>query len=218
MAADTQMGAAVPDRAGDVAAIVRTLAALYNASMTYGPNHPVVVRVIREQLPRIESCLRDLKEIRLFFMNHQVRYGTVVLEPGNTQFQRLAQMLEDKHVAGVILDNGVSAAEISSFVRVLVRAGDVVVKRGLQAVLDEEGVKAIRESREKIGIVNTVAPPVERPGNGSPVLAAAPPAAAAAGTRCPAAQGQRLGSVCGVARPLCGHRGGADPPPGRGGG
>jgi hypothetical protein len=157
MAVETQVGAAVPERVNDVAAMVRTLGALYNTSLTYGPNHPVVARVIREQLPLIEGCLRDLKEIRLFFLNGLVRYGTTPLEPGNSLFQRLSQVFSDKHVSGIIIVAGVTADEIRKLVQILVKPGDDVAERGLQALLEQEGVRSIRESQQKIGLINTAA-------------------------------------------------------------
>ncbi len=154
MAIETQAGAAVPERVNDVAAMVRTLGALYNTSLTYGPNHPVVARVIREQLPLIEGCLRDLKEIHLFFLNGLVRYGTTPLEPGNSLFQRLAQVFSDKRVSGIVIVSGVTADEIRKLVQLLVKPGDDVAERGLQTLLDQEGVRGIQESQQKIGLIN----------------------------------------------------------------
>lgn len=187
MTVDAQAGAAVPERANDVAAIVRTLGALCNTSLTYGPNHPVVARVIREQLPLIEGCLRDLKEIRLFFLDGQVRYGTVSLEPGNPLFQRLSQLFSDQRVSGIEMISGVTADEIRKLVRLLVKPGDAVAERGLQTLLDQEGVRGIRESRQKIGLISNAAASAPEGGSGS-------------GTGGPGGSGTATAETAGVAK------------------
>lgn len=138
------------DRMADVGSFVRALGVIYNTTLTYGPTHPVVARAIQEQMSLFETILKDLREVTLFFVNNQIRWNTTPLEAGNTLFQRIAQLFAGKGISGLTFVAGLREEEIVKFLQIVIKNAEQIPAGGLQSLLERDGIRSIRERREKL--------------------------------------------------------------------
>jgi hypothetical protein len=133
------------DRPADVTTVVRTFALVYNAVASYGADHPVVLRTIQEQMPALEQVLGEFQELTFVFGNQQVLWNDTPIEPGNTLFQRFAQLFTAKGVSAITVLAGLTAEELRQFCGLLKRSADQVPVVGLAVLLERQGLRSIRE-------------------------------------------------------------------------
>ena len=138
-------GPARGDRTAEVAAVVRAFALAQNAVLSYGPDHPVVTRTIQEQMPLLDQILGELRELTLVFGNQQVLWNDAPLDAGNALIQKFAQQFALKGITAISLLSGLTGEEVRRFFVLLKSAADQLPTVGLQAVLERDGIRNLRE-------------------------------------------------------------------------
>jgi hypothetical protein len=142
-----------PQRVNEATGLARALGILLNTAQAYETSHAVFQRSLEERMPVFEIALRGLHDMTFYFSNGQVRYGTMPIEPGLRMFQDLAQRFEKAGVQGLVFLPGVTANEVKALINLLTRNAEEISHRGLQVLLEREGVRNIRDCKAKIGLV-----------------------------------------------------------------
>lgn len=143
-----------PEQVAAIANMVRALCLCYNTALSYGGKHPVMLRVLDENIPVFNQVLDEMMEVTLLFTGGHVRTGVSIVEPGNAQFSRISQVFNSRSVTGITFLRGLKAPDLFLLVELVARRGDLVAIKGLQAFLDSENVKCIRERRERMGLID----------------------------------------------------------------
>ncbi len=154
------------ERIAEVGELLSGFAKCYNASLTYGGSHPVVARTVEEYFPAFDTVAKNNRDITLQFIHGQVRVGNQPIDPGNAQFGRVAQLFASRGVTGIQLTLGLRLEDLKKFVDLMARQGDKVVEMGLQVMMDLNGVRNIREKRDRqVGEDSIISRKVSQGGN-----------------------------------------------------
>lgn len=140
-------------RVNEATGLARALGILLNTAQAYETSHAVFQRSLEERMPVFEIALKGLHDMTFYFANGQVRYGTLPLEPGLRMFQDLAQRFEKAGVQGLIFLPGVTATEVKTLIHLITSNAEDISHRGLQVLLEREGVRNIRDCKARIGLV-----------------------------------------------------------------
>ena len=143
-----------PEEREAAAGLIRAMSMIYNLCLSYGFEHPVVVRSTQEHIARFSEFLGKHGEFTVFFIHGRAWWEAVSMEDGNLMVSRLAQCFSEKRVSGLTLTAGVTGEDLRRLFNCLGRdGGSRIFDIGLQAMLEEAGAKNIRERKEKIVIV-----------------------------------------------------------------
>jgi len=164
-------------KTAEVTSAVRGLCTVLNTALVYQTSHPVFQRAVEQEFGLLETALKGVPDITLFFASGEIRYGTLAIDPGSAALRKLAQSFEARGIKGLAFHPGITADEISKFVTVVTARSNEIETQGLARGLENAGVRHIREHKVKIGIVGKDA--VVRPEEEKKPPAAAPAAAPA---------------------------------------
>ena len=153
MSTPQQVPGGSPLKSAEMVDAVRGLCTVLNTATVYRITHPVFQRAVEQLITAIEAALKNSTELPLFFNEGQVRINTTPIESNSPMFTKFAQNFEAKGIHGITIQRGVTQEEITQFVTILTSRSDDVRKQGLQASLDRQGIRRIREQKVKIGII-----------------------------------------------------------------
>ncbi len=143
----------MPPRINEATGLARAIGVLLNTARTYETSHAVFQRALEERMPLFEVALKGIHDITLYFTGGQIRYGTLPLEPGLNMFQDLALKFEKLGIHGLIFLPGITASELKSLLELIIHHSEDIPHRGLQPLLDREGVKNIQDCKSRMGIL-----------------------------------------------------------------
>ena len=163
-------------KTAEVASAVRGLCTVLNTALVYQTSHPVFQRAVEQELGLLETALKGVPDITLFFTSGEIRHGTLAVDPGSAALRKLAQSFEARGIKGLALHPGITADEISKFVTIVTARSNEIETQGLARGLENAGVRHIREHKVKIGIVgkDAVVRPEEAKKPATPAQPAAP--------------------------------------------
>lgn len=152
---------------------VRSLAVISTLCRSYNGDHPVLIRAVQMEMSRINAILDFQPEFTIYFIHGGVWWETLQLDGGNRTVVRFAQLFAGRGIIGITLRRGVSPDEIRRALAILILDGQRLVEKGLQALLDEAGIRNFIERKEKVVMVGetpglTPAPPLPTPLKGFP--------------------------------------------------
>ncbi len=135
-----------------VSEAIRGLGVILNTAAVYQPSHPVFQRSVRDRFPAFEEAVAVVGgTLTVLFDKDKVLVGTVVLEPGNDMFQKIALTFSRKGIDGVIFKSSIAAEDLIELV-MIVREEMDATGEGLQTLLAQHGTTAIAEYRKgKVG-------------------------------------------------------------------
>lgn len=137
----------------EVATAVRGLCTVLNTALVYAITHPVFQRAVEQEVAALETALKGIGELPVFFAEGQIRFGTLPLDPASAMLQKTAQTFESKGIKGLIITPGITAEEITKFVGIITARNSDLQTLGLSALLDRQGVRHLREQKVRLGIV-----------------------------------------------------------------
>jgi PAS domain-containing protein len=148
---------------------VRSLAIISTLCRSYRGDHPVLLRAMQTEMARINTILDLQPEFTIYFIHGGVWWETVQLDGGNRMVMRFGQLFSGRGIVGITLAKGVSAEEIRQGLVLLVDDGAKLAEKGLQALLDEAGIRNFRERKEKVVMVSDTPALTPAPATSNPL-------------------------------------------------
>lgn len=161
-----------PAKLAEITSAVRAFCVIYNTSMTYEPGHQVFQKAVDERLPVFRAALAGVREIPLFFVEGQIRVGSLPLEPGSGMFQKLSNEFETMGISSISFLPCISADDLKKLMKIVVAKSEEIAGRGLQHFLAKEGVAGVVENKVRTQIVSKDSPEAGGQVRGAGVAAA----------------------------------------------
>lgn len=137
----------VPAKIAQIAGAIRALCVIYNTSLTYETTHAIFQKAIDERMHLFHDALAGTEGISLVFSDGQIRIGTISVEPGSSMFSRLSREFENMGIACISLLPGLSGDDLRKFMRLATKEADAIRARGLQLLLDRDGIRTVLEHK-----------------------------------------------------------------------
>jgi putative nucleotidyltransferase with HDIG domain len=128
--------------------VVHLFRAARNQTRLLPPEHPSVVRAVREFLEKLEEPLRSENSVTISILGGEMYLDGHLLASESIAYADMAQELADRNLDGMVFSRGLTLDELTRFFALTnLQAEELTRRGGWKAALEQEGVRHVGTDR-----------------------------------------------------------------------